>query len=183
VPLIVSDYIFHPPSGSSVPGKEEANKYIFFDPKELRQLVESEKDIEELAKIKSALKQWERQYIYPGYPFRAARELRRIASILKKADIGPAVNVMYYRDCEIPEGYDSVLQGLLSPHDNYNNPRFDYNRQGERPFVDMAITDGDFLTPHDAPMPDAVKPRGDGPDPLDEMLCEYPPTGADRDTI
>jgi len=177
----VSDYVFHPPSGSNVPGKVEANPYVFYPPNELRRLIETTEDKEELDKIKSALKQWERVYTYPGYPWKKSSDILRMAA-MKIIAVGyqqqnPEYrNLDYYQDIDAPEGYEGILEGLTEPFDNFNMPRFDYSRQGERPLRDIDTAVGDFLTPDDpvvnGPGLNVVKPRGDGPDP--EGL-DYPP--------
>jgi len=176
----LSDYAFHPPSGSNVPGKEEANPYINFSPDELRQLVKIEQDRERLDKIKSALKQWERQYQYPSYPWRVAAVLRVIAKRIAEI-VGPAQNIPYYQDAEVPEGYEGILESLHGLYDNYDYPRENLQRPGERPLKDQPFFIGDFSAPND-PVFDAVKPRGDGPDP-EGMECPFPPTGGDIDRI
>jgi len=187
---VQSDYVFHPPSGSSYPGKEDANPYIFYPPNELRRLVDAEKNEEELTKIKSALKQWERIYVYPGYPWRIAGVLRKIAShLMKLSEIsGPAQNIPYYQDSEVPEGYEGILHGpglstdgISSPYDNYNMERFDYSRQGERPIRDIDTGRGNFLSPSDPPLGDVVKTKGEGPDP--DIICPSPPTGGNSGAI
>jgi hypothetical protein len=184
VPEVHADYVLHPPSGSSYPGKEDPNPYIYYPPSELRRLVESEKDPDKLAKIKSALKQWERVYVYPGYPWRLAAKLRRIAHrMLKMAEYPnpPAINLPYYQDAEVPEGFESVMQGLRSQYDNYNRKRFDYNRQGERPLRDIDTGRGDFLSPSEGVFDTStngkgtVWPRGQGPSP--DIEYPFPPTG------
>ena len=179
----ISDYTFHPPSGSSVPGKEEANPYIFYPPDDLRFLLETEKDVEELKKIESALRQWERQFQYAagggGYPWKKlVQQLRAVATeILKRAEIvGPAQNIPYYQDMEVPEGYEGIMEGDRGQYDNDNNTRPDISRQGIRPVRDIDTAEGDFLSPKDPIMTD-VKPRGDGPDP--EIEYPFPPTGGD----
>jgi hypothetical protein len=166
-----SDFVFHPPSGSNVPGKIEANPFVFYPPDELRRLIETEEDTDELAKMKSALKQWERIYVFPGYPWKKSSDILRIAA-LKIIAVGyqqqnPEYrNLDYYQDIDAPEGYEGILEGLTEPYDNYNMKRDDYARQGERPIRDIDTGHGDFLTPSD-PVIDkgVVKPRGDGADP------------------
>lgn len=180
MPIKLSDYTFHSPGGSSVPGKEESNAYIFYPPNDLRKLLESETDVEELKKIESALKQWERQYSYPGFPWRKklADQLRIIASdLIKYGEIpAPAQNIPYYQDAETPEGYEGIMEGDKGQYDNDNMVRFDIPRQGIRPERDIDTGKGDFLSPKDPIMTD-VKPRGDGPDP--EIEYPFPPTGGD----
>ena len=63
-----ADSIFHPPGASALPGTVDANPYMTYPPDTIRALLETETDKEELLKMKSALKQWERVYSYPGYP-------------------------------------------------------------------------------------------------------------------
>lgn len=174
-----SDSIIHPPCGSNVPGKEEANPYHFYPPSDLRDLLVTVKDEAELEKIDSALRQYERIYTYPGYPWRKlASQLRRVAYVLIRAEVvGPPQNPSYYRDQEVPEGFESILEEDTSVHDNYNIPRFDIPRQGERPDRDIPIGEGDFSAPKDPIMTD-VKPRGEGPDP-DGMEVDNPPTGGE----
>lgn len=173
-----ADYTFHPPGGSNVPGKCDANPYLNYPPDELRKLVDSEQDKEERDKIKSALKQWGRLYIYPGYPYRNAvcSRIREIANKIAEI-VGPAQNLFYYQDSEIPEGYPTCLEQMQNVHDNDYDIEFDYSRQGERP--NRIIDDGDFLSPKDPIFdPRSVRPRGDGPDP-DGMEVPFPPTGGD----
>jgi len=166
--LIKSDYVFHPPSGSSVPGKEDANPYMNYPPDDLKNLLVTIENAHEIELIKRALKQWERIFQDTGYPYkRLASRLRFIADRMLKAEIvGPAQNLDYYQDMEIPEGYESVLEGLKNYHDDEDYTRFDYNRQGERPLVEMDFLEGDFATPKDRVFEQGtVTPRGDGPDP------------------
>jgi len=179
--LKISDYVFHPPSGSNLPGTSEANPYINYPPDEIKRLLEVEKDKKEREKMKSALKQWGRIYVWPGYPFKVASLLRKIASeIWKCSEVTPQPrNIPYYFDEEQPQGYDEILDSLRNVHDNDDMVRFDYTRQGERPVRDIDIGRGDFLTPSD-PLFNAVKPRGDGPNPLDMEIVE-PPTGGNID--
>jgi len=175
---IYGDYVFHPPSGSNLPGKEDANPYVFYPPQELRRLLESNEieDTEELKKINSALKQWERLYVYPGYPWRQASDVLRMAAmklIAYQQQNPEYTNLPYYQDIDEPEGYEGILEGLTEPYDNYNMVRFDYGRQGERPIRDIDTGQGDFLSPSE-PVIDkgTVKPSGDGPDPIG---MDYPP--------
>lgn len=177
----LSDYILHPPSGSSYPGKEEANPYIYYPPSELRVLVKKEKDPTELAKIKSALKQWERVYVYPGFPWRrVSNVLRRLAAKLAVVP-QPAINIPYYQESDIPAGPNNPLNILENTDDQYDMNRFDYSRQGERPKRD--IDQGDYRTPSD-PVHNrgrgVVVPRGEGPDP--DIEYPFPPTGGTIDT-
>ena len=39
-----ADQVFHPPTGSSVPGMEDANPYRFYPPGEIRKLIPVEKN-------------------------------------------------------------------------------------------------------------------------------------------
>ena len=182
-----SDSVFHPPSGSNYPGKEDANPYVFYPPHELRRLVNIERDQEKLAKIKSALKQWERIYVYPGYPWRMAARLRRIARKLMKISAvpHPSQNIPYYQDSEVSEGYEGILHGpglsspgLSGPYDNYDMDKFDYARQGERPKRDIDTGGGkNFLAPSEPPIGDTVKTKGEGPNP--DIEYPFPPTGGD----
>ena len=168
--------MFHPPSGSSVPGKVEANPYVFYPPQELKRLIETEKDKEELAKIISAIKQWDRIYTFPGYPWRRSSDVLRMAAakLLSYQQQNPEYTQLnYYQDTNVPEGYEGILEGLTEPYDNYNMPRFDYSRQGERPVRDIDTGRGDFLSPSDPVIEKGVvKPSGDGPDPIG---MDYPP--------
>jgi hypothetical protein len=175
------DYVFHPPSGSSVPGKIEANPYDFYPPDDLRKLLGTEKDAEEIKKIKSSLKKWERIYTYPGYLWRSAYNLRRIAcEINKLAEIvGPAQNIPYYQDMEVPEGYEGILEWDSGKYDQDNEVRENIQRQGERPFRETEFGLGDFSSPK-PPQIGVVKPRGDGVDP-EGMDNPFPPTGGDID--
>jgi hypothetical protein len=176
-----SDYALHPPSGSSLPGTRDPNPYIFYPPKDLRDMIPKEQDEEEKAKMLSALKQYERIYTYPGYPWRIARKVA--ANFLRIAEVPyPSLNIPYYQDIERTQGdidiWEEHQQGV---RDNYDDIRFDYNRQGERPVKD--IMDGDYLSPKDAPFePHIVKERGDGPDPEGMETCE-PPTGGETGGI
>ena len=184
MPKVLSDSIFHPPSGSSLPGKEEANPYVFYPPQELRRLLEAEKDGNELKKIKSALKQWERLYVDPiGYPYRVPQALRVAAYRLLRAERqGPAQNIVPYQDEVVPEGYEEIIEeGLKNIHDNDNMPRFYLKRPGERPVRDNGVDDGDFLSPSDSavdPVRQPVTPRGDGFDP-EGLDYPDPPTGGE----
>lgn len=183
-----SDYIFHPPVGSSVPGKEEANPYVFFPPDEIRRLLPAEKDEEKARKMRSALKQWERQFDGQGYPFRKratiAGIVRKVAAAIRLGEVPqPAINLNYYQDAEKAEGFESILDSLGNVHDQYNIERFDYNRQGERPERDVDGLNGDWLTPSDPVFEGGVvKPRGDGADP-EGMDYPFPPTGGPIDAI
>jgi len=177
-----SDYILHYPSGSNYPGKEEANPYIFYPPNEIRRLIETEKSCEELKKMKSALKQWERLYVYPGYPWRIARILRNIAQKLAEVK-HPSQNIDYYQDSEVPEGYEGILDSLRTHYDNYDMALFDYSRQGERPLRDIDTGYGDFLSPSQGVYEmKTVSPRGDGADP-EGLEVPFPPTGGTLDMI
>jgi hypothetical protein len=174
-----ADSIFHPPSGSNVPGRgEDNNPYLNSPPDTIRALLETETDKEELLKMKSALKQWERVYSYPGYPFKKAAESLRVIARAITAEIeNPPEQVTYYYDSEVPSGTEEILESLEGLYDNYNQKREDIPRQGERPIRDIDIGKGDFSAPHDPVVTD-VKPRGDGPDP-EGLECEEPPTGGD----
>lgn len=171
------DAVFHVPGGSNVPGKEDANVYLNYPPERLRALLETEKDESELEKIDSALKQWERIYQWPGYPWRKFSDRLRIMAV-KLAGLSPEpTNVPYYFDDEVSEGYEGILESLHGQHDNDNAVRDDIPRQGERPYKDNNDSLGDFSAPKDPVMQD-VKPRGDGPDP-DGFEYQDPPTGGD----
>jgi len=183
---VQSDYIFHPPSGSSVPGKIEANPYVFYPPQEIRSLLKFEKDESKLEKLTSALKQWERIYEYPGgYPFRIptarwiAARLRRIACCIKKALVEyPSLNIPDYQERLLPDSFEGILETLDNVHDNYDLERFDYKRDGERPERDQDFYTGDFLTPTDGVMP-KIDPKGNGDDPAG-LEYQFPPTGGDN---
>lgn len=176
-----SDSVFHPSSGFSIPGGAEQNPYIHYPPMDLKKLIESEKDKVELEKMKSALKQWGRLYLWPGYPYRLARKLKLIAARILESEVnGPHPrNMEYYNDEERPQGYGEILDSLRNVHDEDDMVRFDYPRQGIRPIRDIDTGYGDFLSPKE-PLFDSVKPRGDGPDP-DGMDAEEPPTGGNID--
>lgn len=182
-----SDYIFHPPSGSNVPGKEEANPYVFYPPEEVRRLLKEEKNPEEVAKLRSALKQWERIYVYPWYPWRAVHALRAVAARLLEAESNygnPSVNVPYYQESDIPQGVENVLNILKPTDDDEDNKKFDYNRQGERPKRDIDTGKGDFRSPSEPVMNNGrgtVSPRGEGPDP--DIFYPFPPTGGNLGNI
>jgi len=182
------DQAYHLPSGSNVPGKIDANPYVFYPPDDLRKLLETIKDPEELKKIVSALKQWERQYQYPTYPWRKTADFLRSMAynvmqaehyFYKLAEIqGPAQNLNQYQDLEVPDGFESILEPLISPYDNDNNKRF-INNPKERSERDLDFLMGDFSAPKE-PLFDAVEPRGDGPDP-EGMEVPFPPTGGNID--
>ena len=175
-----SDSILHSPSGSNVPGRdEEANPYINCPPTDIREMLQTERDEAELEKMDSALKQWERIYVWPGYPFKKlADRLRNIAARILRAEADPQPqNVPYYMDLEVPEGYEGILESLHGPSDSDNNVKFDIPRQGIRPDKDYNHDLGDFSAPKDPIMTD-VKPRGDGANP-DGFDYEDPPTGGD----
>jgi hypothetical protein len=171
-----ADYPIHPPGGSNVPGKVEANPYIFYPPKVLREMIPTEQDEEEKAKMVSALKQYERIYTYPGYPWRMARKVA--ANFLKVAEVPyPSLNIPYYQDAERTQGDIEIYDSLRGLYDNEDNIRLDYNRQGERPVRDD-IDESAFLNPKEPPFGDSVKERGSGPDPEGMETCE-PPTGGE----
>lgn len=172
-----SDYVYHPPVGSNYPGKEEANPYIFYPPEDLRRMIPSETNEDKLVKMKSALRQWERIYRYPGYPYRLASRLRCIAArLLKTAEREPpAINIPYYQDQQVPEGFGTVLRRLRNIHDDDDYSQFDYTRQGERPRVDIDTSKGNYLAPSEPPIGDSVKTKGEGPNP--DITYPFPPTG------
>lgn len=176
------DYVFHPPSGSEVPGKVDANPYLNSRPDDLREMIIKESDPEKKQKMLSALKQWERMYVYPGYPYR--RLAHKVATrYLKVSEVNdPSINIPYYQDSVTPQGLGEILEDKRNIHDNYNDERFDYKRDGERPVRDIEMTDGDFLSPSDPAIGDVVKERGDGPDP-EGMECVEPPTGGDMEAL
>lgn len=175
-----ADSVLHPPSGSTYPGMQEANPYMSYPPKDLRSIVETEKDPAKLEQIKSALRQWERIYQFPGYPWRLADCLRVLAGRLMKAELDPpAINIPYYQDSGVPQGLEEIIDSLRGLYDNYDMEREDYNRQGERPFIDNLS--GDFRSPSEPPMGDVVKERGEGPDP--DLEVPFPPTGGDIDRL
>lgn len=183
MPKRTSDHVFHPPSGSSLPGSSDPNPYVFYPPDDIRGLIKTEKDEGELAKMKSALKQWERIYVFPGYPYRrAAAELRAIAAkLLRYAEKTPVPRQQtYYNDSQVPEGRGEIMDALEGLYDNQDNIRFDYNRQGERPVIDTEMSKGDFSSPREPPIGDSVKERGSGPDP-EGMDAVEPPTGGNID--
>lgn len=180
MPKRQSDYVYHPPVGSSYPGKEDANPYIQYPPDEIRRLMDTEEDPSEYDKMKSALKQWERIYVYPWYPWRAVRALRKIARQMLAAD--QPVNVPYYHENDIGPGVDNVLNILKPTDDNDDMKRFDYNRQGERPVRDDLS--GDFTSPSEPVMNNGrgtVSPDGEGPDA--EIYYPFPPTGGNLGAI
>ena len=185
-----ADYVLHPPSGSSYPGKEEANPYVFYPPSELRRLLENITDPNEARKIKSALKQWSRIFVDQiGYPWARRLAVRRIvAAHLKRSEImGPAINLNLYQDQETPAGFEEILQDYFNVHDNDNLIRFDYNRQGERPVRDIDTSE-DLLTRSEGVYETSVgqggtvSPDGAGPDP-EGVECVSPPTGGDIDAL
>lgn len=176
-----SDYVFHLPGGSLCPGMVDSNPYINYTPDDLRSLIKSEKNKKKLDQIKSALKQWERIYQEPGYPYRkVASEIRGIAyKILRIAEtVAPPRNVPYYFDSVVPEGREEILDSLRNIHDK-DNERFEEDsvRHGERPFIDSAP--GDFLSPKE-PFMRELSPGGrEGPDP-EGFEITYP-LGGDLD--
>jgi len=178
------DYVFHVPQCSSLPGTEDANPYMNYPPDDLRRLLNDCKDKAELLKIRSALKQWERLYQWPYFPYRKKIFMaRRVASNILAEQEGPAQNIDYYQDAEVPDGLEGIMQDseMQNVHDQDDAVRFDYNRQGERPCVDMDFDHGDWLEPSERVFEDGtVKPRGDGVDPSD-MDLEFPPTGGPID--
>lgn len=182
-----ADYVFHPPSGSNVPGKVDANPYVFYPPQELKKLFEREKDPNKRELMRKALKQWCRIYRYPGYPYYIAAKLRKLAHhLLRLAEInGPAINLPYYQDSQVPEGFEGILRNrLYSPYDNYDMARFDYTHQGERPERDTPVSEGGFLnrdegvfeTSYPPGFGGAVSGPGSGPDPIG-LEYPFPPTG------
>jgi len=175
-----SDYVFHEPGGSNLPGSPDANPYVFYPPDEVRRLLKTEENPDELVKLKSALKQWERIYVYPGYPYRLAKVLRLVAAGLQRLSERTPVpqNMTYYNDGQVPEGFEEIMDSMRGLYDNQDNIKFDYNRQGERPTVDIDTGKGDFSAPSEPPMGDSVKERGDGPDP-EGMEIPEPATGGD----
>jgi len=181
-----ADSILHPPQGSNVPGKVDPNPYVYYPPADLRGLLTTVTDEEELEKIDRALNQWERQYQFPVvYPWkRAANKLRLIAhNMVRLAEIvGPAQNIPYYQDAEVPSGENEVIDDDRGLYDNDNMERFDIPRQGERPDREIDTAEGDFSGPHDPIFPGVtVKPRGDGIDP-EGLEYPFPPTGGDIDS-
>jgi len=174
----ISDYAIHPPSGSNVPGKVDANPYMSMPPNELRLMIQEQPDHEDIKKMISALKQYEREYTYPGYPWRAQRAKRVLSNYLKIAEQNnPAINLPYYQDLETDQGKDEIIDSLEGLYDNDNAEKPDYARQGIRPIRDIDTAEGDFTNPKESPMGlVVVKPRGDGPDP-DNMDYPDPPTG------
>ena len=175
----VGDYALHPPGGASVtPGKVEANPYMSMPPKDLRRMIQEQPDHKDIKKIRSALKQFERIYTYPGYPWRAQRAKRVLSNYLKISElVNPAINLPYYQDLETDQGDDEIIESLKGLYDNDNLEKFDYARQGIRPIRDIDTGVGDFTSPKESPFGEQiVKPRGDGPDP-DDMECVEPPTG------
>ena len=179
-----ADYVFHEPGGSNLPGSPDANPYIFYPPDEVRRLIKTEENPDEMAKLKSALRQWERIYVYPGYPYKIANVLRFIAAKLKRISERTPVpeNMGYYNDGQIPEGFEEIMDSMRSVHDDQHNIFEDYHRQGERPKVDIDTGKGDFSAPKEPPIGDSVKERGSGPDP-DGMEIPQPATGGDPDLM
>ena len=178
-----SDYIYHPPSGSEVPGKVEANPYMNYPPDEIRKLIKVESDEGLLEKMNTALKEWERIYVYPGFPYREplASRLKKIALGLKRmaAVQYPAINLPNeYQDAEFPYGYEGIMEGLISPHDRYDMKELNYTQQGERPEKDIPFFQGDFLAPTTGIPEVVLEPGSHGPNP-NELEYEFPPTGGD----
>jgi hypothetical protein len=174
----VSDSVLHLPGGSNLPGKVEANPYMSMPPNELRLIIQEQPDHKDIKKMISALKQFEREYTYPGYPWRTQRAKRVLSNYLKIAEQNnPAINLPYYQDLETDQGEDEILDSLEGLYDNDNAEKFDYARQGIRPVRDIDTGVGDFTSPKESPFGEQIiKPRGDGPDP-DNMECVEPPTG------
>jgi hypothetical protein len=144
-------------------------------------MIKREGDYEERQKMISALKQWERLYVYPGYPHRANKVARE--HLKKLAELPyPSLNLPYYQDAETPQGVNEIIDSLGGLYDNEDIEKFDYKRHGERPLRDIDIADGDFLSPKEPPLGDSVKEDGDGPDPLN-MENPFPPTGGDIDSL
>jgi hypothetical protein len=160
---------------------KEANPYLSVPPKELRLLIEKEQDPEKKKQMISALKQYERQYVYPGYPYKAPQIMKVLSKFrVRCAELAnPAINMPIYQDSETDQGQEEIIDSLKGLYDNDNAQREDYARQGLRPLVDIDISEGDFLSPKESPMGPAVKERGDGPDP-DGMDYADPPTGGDN---
>lgn len=180
---VTADYMYHPPMGSNVPGKEEANPYDFYPPEEVRRLLDVEKDPAELEKLRSSLRKWERIYTYPWYPWRA---LRAVAARMRQAwtNQSQPINVPYYNETDIGPGSENPLNMLEPTDDNYDNRLFDYNRQGERPLRDIDTGRGDFTSPSE-PVHNqgkgVVEPRGEGPEP--DIWYPFPPTGGNLGAI
>ena len=177
----LSDYAMHPPSGSNVPGKIDANPFLQIPPRELKKMIHTEQDPEKKKQMISALKQYERQYVYPGYPYRSAKVLRVVVGYRMRCaeQTNPAINLPYYQDTETDQGQEEIIDSLMGLYDNDNAERSDYARQGIRPIRDNQSLEGDFLTPKESPTGLVVKERGDGPDP-DGMEYPDPPTGGDN---
>jgi hypothetical protein len=158
-----------------------------YPPEEIRKLIPRELDEETLAKMDSALRQWERIYVDGiGYPYRKNKKvpvtaglLNLATHILKVAGQDPgAINLPYeYQDSEFPYGYEGIMEGLLSPHDTEGQKPFNYNFQGERPGIDVPYFIGDFRSPHDPVI--ELNPGSSGPNP-NELECDFPPTGGDN---
>lgn len=182
--LKISDYALHPPSGSSVPGKVDANPFFNTDPRQLRDMIKVEQDPDRKAKMMSALKQFERQFDGYGYPWRSTRAVRIVLKYRKKmAEImNPAINMPMYQDVETDQGQEEIIDSLMGLYDNDNNEKVNITRQGIRPKRDIDTAEGNFVNPLEPPMGDVVKERGEGPDP-EGMEVLFPPTGGDIDTF
>jgi hypothetical protein len=180
---VCGDYVLHPPVSSNLPGNPPANEYINVPPNELKGMILREHDMEKKKKMISALKQWERIYTYPGYPWKSRRKLAVVTRYLKLSEqVNPAINLPYYQDTETDQGFEEIVDSLRGLYDNDNEVRENYSRQGERPKRDQEFSDGDFLTPTEPPMGQSVKERGDGPDP-EGLDYNDPPTGGDIDGL
>jgi hypothetical protein len=166
-----------------LPGTSIANPYVNVPPDDLRRMLKLEKNMEEKKKMMSALKQWERLYVFPGYPYRQASRRVAAAFIQKLSEVpAPLINMNYYQDTETPQGQEEIIDSLKGLYDNYDNEKENYTRQGERPVRDIDTGRGDFLTPTESPMGGpTVKDKGDGPDP-DGLDYNDPPTGGDIDS-
>jgi hypothetical protein len=101
--------------------------------------------------------------------------------------MGPAINLNFYQDLETPAGFEEILDDYHNVHDNDNNIREDYNRQGERPVRDVD-QEGDLSSRSEGIYETSVGPQGvttpdgAGPDP-EGMEYPFPPTGGDIDRL
>jgi hypothetical protein len=183
-----SDYVLHPPGGASaLPGTEEANIYLRMPPDDIRQMLVAEKDPDEKQKMLSALKQWERQCgDYGDHPwiqnkYKCGKVIRQFR--LVQAELyNPPINLPYYQDVEQPQGFDEIMDSMYGLHDQNDEQRFDYARQGERPSRDIDTAYGDFSSPSDGVLVQPpgseviVKDKGDGANPPD-LEVDWPMGG------
>ena len=69
-----------------MPGNPPANPYMNYPPNKLRAMELREEDPDERKKMLSALKQWERIFTYPGYPWRERCSKKVVAKFWKLSE-------------------------------------------------------------------------------------------------